>query len=113
MSTAKLVAVLVASVALFAWVEARTTAVDQNETVAEPPQPQLPSVDDDDDDVQDHGEQLKEMEERIQRLEVRLPRMLSDLHGTLHSKNCGDNITPPVLIEDLTMHFTSVLNLWC
>ena len=31
----------------------------------------------------------------------------------LHSKNCGVKITPPVLIEDHTMHFTPVLNLWC
>ena len=35
-------------------------------------------------------------------------------HGqTVHSKNCGVKITPPVLIEDHTMHFTPVLNLWC
>ena len=26
-----------------------------------------------------------------------------------HSKNCGVKITPPVLIEDHTMHFTPVL----
>ena len=31
----------------------------------------------------------------------------------LHSKNCGVKITPPVLIEDHTMHFTPVLNWWC
>ena len=31
----------------------------------------------------------------------------------LHSKNCGVKITPPVLTEDHTMHFTPVLNLWC
>ena len=31
----------------------------------------------------------------------------------LHSRNCGVTITPPVLIEDHTMHFTPVLNLWC
>ena len=30
-----------------------------------------------------------------------------------HIKNCGVKITPPVLIEDHTMHFTPVLNLWC
>ena len=30
----------------------------------------------------------------------------------LHSKNCGVKITPPVYIEDHTMHFTPVLNLW-
>ena len=29
------------------------------------------------------------------------------------AKNCGVKITPPVLIEDHTMHFTPVLNLWC
>ena len=27
-----------------------------------------------------------------------------------HSKNCGVKITPPVLIEDHTMHFTPVSN---
>ena len=27
----------------------------------------------------------------------------------VHSKNCGVQITPPVLIEDHTMHFTPVL----
>ena len=32
---------------------------------------------------------------------------------TIHSKNCGVKITPPVLIKDHTMHFTPVLNLWC
>ena len=26
----------------------------------------------------------------------------------MHSKNCGVKITPPVLIEDHTMHFTPV-----
>ena len=31
----------------------------------------------------------------------------------LHSKNCGVKLTPPVLIEDHTMHFTPVLNLRC
>ena len=31
----------------------------------------------------------------------------------IHSKNCGVEITPSVLIEDHTMHFTPVLNLWC
>ena len=31
----------------------------------------------------------------------------------LHSKNYGVKITPPVLIEDYTMHFTPVLNLRC
>ena len=31
----------------------------------------------------------------------------------LHSKNCGVKSTPPVLIEDHTMHLTPVLNLWC
>ena len=30
-----------------------------------------------------------------------------------HSRNCGVKITPPVYIEDHTMHFTPVLNLWC
>ena len=30
--------------------------------------------------------------------------------ATVHSKNCGVKITPPVLIEDHTMHFTPVLN---
>ena len=30
-----------------------------------------------------------------------------------HNKNCGVKITPPVLIEDHTMHFTPVLNLRC
>ena len=30
-----------------------------------------------------------------------------------HSKNYGVNITPPVLIEDYTMHFTPLLNLRC
>ena len=29
------------------------------------------------------------------------------------AKNCGVKITPPVLIEDHTMHFTPMLNLWC
>ena len=29
----------------------------------------------------------------------------------LHSKNCGVKITPPVLIEEPTIHFTPVLNL--
>ena len=28
-------------------------------------------------------------------------------------QKCGVKITPPVLIEDHTMHFTPVLNLWC
>ena len=31
----------------------------------------------------------------------------------VHSKNYGVKITPPVLIEDYTMHFTPVLNLRC
>ena len=31
----------------------------------------------------------------------------------IHSKNCGVKITPPVYIEDHTMHFTPVLNVWC
>ena len=31
----------------------------------------------------------------------------------IHSKNYGVKITPPVLIEDYTMHFTPVLNLRC
>ena len=30
--------------------------------------------------------------------------------SNIHSKNCGVKITPPVLIEDHTMHFTPVLN---
>ena len=31
----------------------------------------------------------------------------------VYSKNCGVKLTPPVLIEDHTMHFAPVLNLWC
>ena len=34
-------------------------------------------------------------------------------YPSLHSKNCGVKITPPVLIEDRIMHFTPVLNLRC
>ena len=39
----------------------------------------------------------------------------SEFHSILtpHSKNCGVKFTPPVLIEDHTMHFTPVLNLRC
>ena len=36
-----------------------------------------------------------------------------NLNVYIHSKNCGVKITPPVLIEDHTVHFTPVLNLWC
>ena len=32
---------------------------------------------------------------------------------TMHSKIRGIKITPPVLIEDHTILFTPVLNLWC
>ena len=35
------------------------------------------------------------------------------LRECVHSKNCGVKITPPVLIEDHTMHFIPVLNLRC
>ena len=51
------------------------------------------------------------MERRIQDEVMR--DMDSGALTEVHSKNRGVKITPPVLIEDHTMHFTPVLNLWC